>query len=95
VHDLTNAHHADEAQCNVEVLIKNERDAAVTGNVAASVSSSAISVGDGARTTPSLMVTSLSASPAPGQVMRWLPQSSPSFPGQSENCTDRYMCPLP
>ena len=37
----------------------------------------------------------VSASPGLGQVMRRLPQSSPSFPGQRENCTDRYMCPLP
>ena len=35
-----------------------------------------------------------SSSPGLGQVMWGIPQSSLPFPGQSENCTDNYMCPL-
>lgn len=38
----------------------------------------------------------LSGCPAePCQVLWRTPQSSPPFPGRSENCTDNYMSPLP
>jgi hypothetical protein len=47
-HDLTNAYLTDETLCNVEVLIEHEGMPPKPGNVAASVSRIAVSVGDGA-----------------------------------------------